>query len=402
MNLLFNVLILLLPLGVVLRFKLFTNVFIYPIDIVVGVIFLYTLYRFFIKRDEVENSDLFKLVSIFLTVGFVSLLINFATLTTQQILISFVYSIRFAAYLSILFAAQILSNKQKNQIPNKLILSGAIFVILGFIQYFFYNDLRNLYYLGWDQHLYRLFSTFLDPNFAGAFLVLIFLLMIGKLIQVINTKNANLIILLFFSVFSIITLISIMLTYSRSAVIMLVTGISVFFVLKKMTKQLLIGVVIILGLVLMFANFRIEGLNPFRVVSSEARIRSMGEALNIASKNPLLGVGFNSYRYALVKEGARSNLGISQSNADAGTDNSLLFVAATTGLLGLFVYLKFIFEIGKKIYANRKNWIAAVTFSSLVAILIDSFFINTLFYIFILSWSAIMIGISLSNQSGKT
>ena len=59
-----------------------------------------------------------------------------------------------------------------------MLISGSLIVLLGFIQLMFYPALRNLYYLGWDEHLYRMFSTFLDPNFAGAFFVLFTLFVI--------------------------------------------------------------------------------------------------------------------------------------------------------------------------------------------------------------------------------
>ena len=37
---------------------------------------------------------------------------------------------------------------------------------------FVYPDLRNLWYLGWDPHYYRVFATLLDPNYVGILLVL--------------------------------------------------------------------------------------------------------------------------------------------------------------------------------------------------------------------------------------
>ena len=55
-----------------------------------------------------------------------------------------------------------------------LLFSGLVIVGLGFVQYFFYLGLRNLYYLGWDEHLSFIFQL-LDPNFAGAFPALFFI-----------------------------------------------------------------------------------------------------------------------------------------------------------------------------------------------------------------------------------
>ena len=49
-------------------------------------------------------------------------------------------------------------------------LTASIFLVAAFsiAQYFFYPDLRNLYYLGWDPHLNRLFSVFFDTSVAAS------------------------------------------------------------------------------------------------------------------------------------------------------------------------------------------------------------------------------------------
>ena len=108
-------------------------------------------------------------------------------------------------------------------IAKKLMVSGAIFIVFGYIQYLFYSNLRNLYYLGWDDHLYRLFSTFLDPNFAGIFLVLILLLTVQYFFLERKTK-----IKIVIAMFSVLALIALYLTYSRSAFISMVLGVSIF------------------------------------------------------------------------------------------------------------------------------------------------------------------------------
>src|SRR3989344_4212784 len=87
-----------------------------------------------------------------------------------------------------------------------------------------------LYYLGWDEHLYRLFSTFLDPNFAGAFFVLYFLFALNILID--SLKKQTKFFSLFIGLMSFLALIAIFLTYSRSALLMLITGSFIFLFLN--------------------------------------------------------------------------------------------------------------------------------------------------------------------------
>ena len=86
---------------------------------------------------------------------------------------------------------------------------GIGFGILGLMQFFLYPDLRNLMYLGWDPHYYRLFSTLLDPNFVGIILVLTLILGCGLW----KKKQKN----FFLMIGQLIGFVSLLLTYSRSS-----------------------------------------------------------------------------------------------------------------------------------------------------------------------------------------
>ncbi len=395
-NFLFTLLIFLLPFGVVLRISIFPNVYVYPIDIIAIILFVTYIIQL-LKKRKLEYLNIFYPLLGFIGIGLFSLLLDLRYLTFNQFLVSFLYLLRFIVYVSLIWSvARIAKDKNLNV---KLLVTGALFIIFGFIQYFYYNNLRNLYYLGWDDHLYRLFSTFLDPNFAGAFLSLIFIFSLGLAIDFYRKKKK--ILLWLTSFVGTASLIALFLTYSRSALIMLVVGLIVFFILNKFIKQLFVVLVSVLILYVLFANTKIEGLNPFRIASSEARLSSASQAIDIFSKNPVFGVGFDSFRYTQVRYGTRTHMGSAASNADAGTDNSFLFVLVTTGVVGFVFFLKFLFEIGNslfKMFQKGKSIFASVAISSFIAILVNSFFINSLFYIFIMSWVFIVIGISLSRK----
>ena len=391
MDVLINLLIFSLPLGAIFRITPLPNVPIYPQDLIAGLVLLFVIFEFTVRKKKIMERKLLIMVLLFLIVGFISLVLNSKFLTPQAFLTSFAYSLRFAAYVSIIFAFQFLNQKFKESINNKLIAAGTIFTSLGFIQYFFYPSLRNLYYLGWDEHLYRLFSTFLDPNFAGAFLVLVILLLTENIIR--NFKNRNN--LIFFSFLWICTLIAILLTHSRSAFIMLVVGIITLLSLHRLFKVLGILVLVLFALLFIFSNRNIEGLNPLRIASVEARIDSANEAISIFSQNPVLGVGFNAYRYALTRYGFRTESGSAVSNADAGTDNSYLFVLATTGIIGFLIFLDFWVNIFKVIIRSfQSNFYEVVTVASIAGLLINTLFINSLFYPPIMAWIFILIGVT--------
>ena len=67
-----------------------------------------------------------------------------------------------------------------------------------------------------------------------------------------------------------------------------------------------------------------EGVKLERMSTVWARIASWKKAWEIFSDNPIIGVGFNTYRYAQKAS--------PESHAGAGSDSSILLVMATTGI----------------------------------------------------------------------
>ncbi len=378
------------PFGLLLRIRITNNVYILPQDIIVGVLGLLVLFFYLKRRKMPKNYIVLKFFLIFIAIGTLSAFINFFLITNYNILVALLYSLRFISYLSLLFIADAVGGKYR-----KLVLvSGSVILILGFIQYLFYKDLGNLSYLGWDNHLYRLFSTFLDPNFAGAFYVIFFFFLIPMLWKNYKAKKAkNFTLYLFLTSLSVF---SIFFTYSRTSLVMLVVGIIIFFMTLKKVRFLLISLFAIAFLLLFVSNFRVEGLNPFRTFSSQARIRSTFDALEIVKNNPILGVGFNGYRYAQVQHGFRSTIGAKISNADAGTDNSFLFVLATSGIFGAAAFLYAYFLILKRI--NKKIIEGTAAFSLVVSVLIGSLFLNILFYTPFLMWFYLIVGLNFEKK----
>ena len=245
----------LLPLGVVLRLEIIPSVYVYPTDLIAGLILIYTIYKF-VNSKKLFSKELFYPLSLFVIVGFISLLIGSRFLTITQFLSSFAYLLRFVAYASIVFCFRFVPKDFIKKTNVKLIIVGLVSVVFGFLQFFYYPNLRNLYYLGWDDHLYRLFGTFLDPNFAGAFLALVFLFLLENCILTVskieNLKRVGLYLLTFF------TLVSVFLTYSRSAFIMLLVGLTVLLLSHKFYKWTILGVVFVVILFSLFANTKIE------------------------------------------------------------------------------------------------------------------------------------------------
>ncbi|MDO8660112.1 MAG: O-antigen ligase family protein [Candidatus Parcubacteria bacterium] len=390
--------IMLFPLGEVARLQLGSGFSLILNDLIVVGLFVIWSVKFLLNR-KIGHDELLKPIIIFSCIGLSSLLINSRLVIDQEFFVSASYMLRWVAYGSLYFIIKQFDINFKKKIVNLLTIMGGIMVLGGYCQYFLYPNLRNLYYLGWDEHMHRMFASFLDPNFSGAFFVLYFIFLIGLMFKFIESKNFSRIRLMVYMAISILTLIAIFLTYSRSALIMLLFALFVFLLIKK-KKKWIFAVIFIFMIFFAFnyQNFYIENINLFRTASTQARIKSAMEAINIIKRQPILGVGFNSYRYAQIKYGTRSNESAFKSHADAGTDNSFLFILATTGIVGFVSYLYLFFKLFRRLRVKENLsqdlvWLKPVIIASSIGILIDSLFINSLFYPFIMMWFWIMLAL---------
>lgn len=376
----------LFPFGEILRFDLGNNIAIRVLDVTVGLTTICFI-LLSIKNKKPAKSYLKKPILIFSFVAFISLIVNLTWINPSQFFVAILYFVRWISYACIFFVISSLDKKFKKTINKILLFDGLLILILGFVQYFLYPNLRNLYYLGWDEHNYRMFSVFLDPNFAGAFFVLFLLFLVGLMHTYLGTKQKMYTILL--AAISIFTLIAIFLTYSRSAILMLAAGLSVYLILigkEKFLPTLFIGIIAVI--VFLTPTYNKENTNLFRVTSSMARVETYNNSLKIIKDHPFFGVGFNAYRYAQQKYKFRPVETKYSSHADAGVDNSFLFVLVTTGIMGFLAYI----NIWKEILVKNKK--STVLIASILGLFINSFFINSLFFPSIMLWMWVLIGIS--------
>ncbi|SRR5260221_410981 len=377
------------PLGEFARVDFGNGIAFTFLDIGVAVIALFYIGRNMLSLRIAMTSFLRtvpKSLAVFLGVAGISLLLNLWWLSGFQRWVSFLYLVRFGLYASLLIILKHDKNK-KHQIFIRwsFFIAGGAILLVGFVQYFFYPSLANLKYAGWDQHLYRLFSTFLDPNFTGAFLVLYFLFCGDWLLHVKKILEKFLLI-----VVEITTLLAIFLTYSRAAYLMLIVGTISYLWLKGYKKWIvttcIVGILIgilVLGLV----QKKSEGTNLFRTVSTFARVGNAQNALTIFQRSPLIGIGFDSYRYMQRKYGFVVN---DAGHGGAGADNSFLFVLATTGIIGLVAYCGVWWSLLKRGLQKKSYFVV----SSMLALFVGSLFNNLLFYPFLMYWIFLLIGIT--------
>ncbi len=112
--------------------------------------------------------------------------------------------------------------------------------------------------------------------------------------------------------------------------------------------------------------------------------------MRIAKNNFWLGVGFNAFRFTQRDYGFISLDDWQNTNAGAGTDNSFLFVLATTGIFGLIFFVYFWLKASWLSFKIKDNTSGRILFSSLILIVLSSMAVNSLFYPWILIWLLIL------------
>ncbi|GAI81903.1 unnamed protein product, partial [marine sediment metagenome] len=136
-----------------------------------------------------------------------------------------------------------------------------------------------------------------------------------------------------------------------------------------------------------------EGVRLERTATIQSRFGSWQQALIIFRDHPLLGVGFNTYRYAQRNYGFLDQEKWQTSHAEAGVDSSLLFVLATTGIIGFLVYSWLGSSVIRLSLSVVNAKIGLVVLASVAALVCHSFFLNSLFYSWILAWLGIILGL---------
>lgn len=293
--------------------------------------------------------------------------------------LSLFYFIRLTTYLLLPWAAYIsINNQDKKNMVQLMLIDIFIISILGWLQYFIYPDLRQLKALGWDDHLNRLVSTFLDPAFTGIILVL------GFILGYFSLKNIKIKLVYLQTIF-----ISLLFTYSRASYLSLFL---VFFgfLLYKSKKTIFLLVSMYILTLLLLPRPGGSGAELERLHSINLKIQNYKESMVLINSSPLVGFGFNNL--CLVKENLLT------SHSCYGLDNSFLFIIATTGIMGLIFYFEIIRQL---LYSTAKNTYGRIFVYSVVALTFHTLFTNTFFYNFVLGWLALLIAISRSSTQSK-
>lgn len=344
-----------------------------PIDIVVGLAAVYAI----VKRQEVPKF--FKYLKVFLFFASSSWILSVFIFHQIEVLYGLLYLFRLASYF---YFGVYIWNFVKKKNGNKVLLLDSLLAlsvissVFGWIQFFSFPDLKPFFAWGWDMHLFRLVGTFLDPTFLGLIIVFGLILSIHRGRDNWSWKT--------FSV-TIFLLISLAFTYSRAGYMAFTAAILATIYFEKRFKKLLLLVVGLVVIAFILPTTKNHSIELFRSFSAIARVENYQTTLKIFAKSPVFGVGYNNMCIAYQKY-----IGIQDfsSHACSGSDSSLLFILATTGVVGFII---FVFSIWKITMSLRHDSYFIILASSFIALIIHSLFSNSMFYPWILGWMMILL-----------
>ena len=336
----------------------------------------------------------------FVGVAAVSLVLSPVISSRHEVLLNGFYLARLVAYSSLAWILPTLLPTQKAAL-RLLRWVGAVaasVLLLGFVQLYVFPDIGSLAKYGWDPHVGRLVSTFLDPNFLGGFWA-ISLAIWGALFLSRRLRPLT------FWIGTALLLVASVLTYSRSGYLAVGTVVLILG-LRYSWKLLVLALCCAIPLALTIPRVQERVAGGFSLdTTSRDRIDSWQSALAIAERYPVIGVGYNNYHDAQEVVGTLPYGTMGHSTA--GSDSSLLTILSTTGAVGMFLFfLSLILMLRQAQKTSRKSSVAAAAASALLvvtpALFVHSWFVNSLLYPFILVVLVLLIGLSYLKESDAT
>lgn len=322
MNILFYITAFLFSLGQLGRISFFNqqaNFYLYEITLTVSIFFLFWKYRL---QTIKESWKKFLSIFIFLAILLASLLTGVTKFTQFENLVGSLYLVRLYLYFIYFFYLHyhVLKNKSFSRVIKSGVFIIAVLTIIStLVQYFLYPDLRNLFYQGWDPHLYRTFGVFFDTSISAA--------IFGLFLLTINQPFIK-----------IIYLLLVALSFSRSIYLGLTITLIYLFIQQKQLKKIIIFLIIFTSLVFVIPKPSGEGVNLGRLYSISSRNIDYIQGITIWKNKPLIGYGYNRIRYVKNSDSLHSG---------AGYSSSFLTILVSSGILGLISFIWVLWSLRK-------------------------------------------------------
>lgn len=278
-------------------------------------------------------------------------------------------------------------------------LESAIlaFAAFGLVQAVFIPHFAQVVYpdsrvtIDFDEQGHRLVSTVLEPNMAGAMIMLVLLVQLAQLAGGVRLSSWKP--LLLFS--------ALVATLSRSSFLGLIVGGVVILLVRGVSKRLLRILVAIGAIGLVAAPWLLKFAASYNKLGIDAsaltRIASWIKAIRIFSDHPLLGIGFNTYAFVQESYGY-----IRMGNGTYSVDGGLLFIAVMTGLVGVAVYVGMLAVVVQRCRGVWRDSAESPEFRALatgigagtIALCVHSLFVNSLLTSFVMEPLFVLWGLS--------
>ena len=279
--------------------------------------------------------------------------------------------------------------------------SASVLALLGFGQLWLVPDLSVLQ-AGWDPHLGRLVTTWLDPNFAGLFFVIASGVAAARLVTGRDQLLAG--------VALASSLVALMLTQSRSALLagaaalLLCSPVLIGSRRWRQPGRLLAAGASLFALLILLSLLAL-GERAGGIVTGDAtvalRLASLAEVWPLASQHSILGVGYNGYQFAAQQAGLLGDFTI---HSRAGADSSLLTLVVTTGLVGALLFstpwlviLRWLLQRGR--VGSPLAWAGGL---SILAVAGHSLLVNSWLYAHILLTLAVVVSVGLADPKTRS
>lgn len=353
------------------------NIFAYELLMAIFILFLaiHTLFKnkfsfkkiLKIKLNFFEkNKELILAIGYFILTLILSFAFTYFKFNNQENIVAAMYLGRMIFYFIFFLFLLFYINTEKTAL-NIVKKSVTVFFVLTFIlsaiQYFLYPDLRNLYYQGWDPHLYRLFGTYFDISILGVVYIIS---------AVWFAKNR---------VMQIFSLLAIYFTYSRITYISFLTSMFYMFYEKINWIKIFAVTCLFVGFLFLLPRQAGAGVALERTFSIQSRTEDLKSGLDTFVKQPILGIGYNHIRYVKNTESLHSG---------ASYSSSYMTILVSSGIIGLFFLLRLLIVIYTKLNDEGRYLI----FPILVSSLFDNVLFTGLMFVFFL----ILVAINLSHK----
>lgn len=319
-------------------------------------------------------------------------------LTAWQLFISLAYLARWLTYFGLyVVVVNAIRAQDALTVWRTLETTLLVFAAFGLVQAAFIPHFAQVVYpdsrvaIDFDEQGHRLVSTVLEPNIAGA------MIMLGLLVHVAQLSAGEKIsawkpLLLFAALVATLSRSSFLGLFAGSMLIVGVRGISRRAV-RALVVLALLGLAAAPRILEFAASYGKLGIDA----SALTRVSAWLRAIRIFSDHPILGVGFNTFafvqeRYGYVRLGAGTY----------SVDGGLLFIAVMTGVVGLAIFVAMLVVVVgrcRRVWRHRTappEWRALATgiAAGTVALCVHSLFVNSLLTSFVMEPLFVLWGLS--------